>query len=350
MMHSVILIPAYKPDEKFVVFAKSLIDEGKTVLAVDDGSGEEHKLFFDEVKAFGVHVLHHSTNLGKGCALRNGITEICKMFPNVEAIVTADCDGQHSLHDINKIIDAMETNPNTLIIGGRFQNKDEKVPIRSFLGNSVTRIAFILATGVRIHDTQTGLRGLPACILPQLEVLSGDRYEYEMNMLLKIKEWEIKYKEIPIQTIYINDNKGSHYDTFKDSWRIFKQIFKFCGASVLSMIFDYLIYILLLNLFDSSVSRAYIIARIFSAVFNYLLNSRLVFKKSGLTHFVKYAILAVCIMFIGAYGAQWLSNEFNFSDLLCKIFIDLPLFVVSFVVQREAVFNKKKLIKKGKSA
>ena len=243
-MDSVILIPAYKPDHKFVDFSRNLRGMGLSVLAVDDGSGEAYASFFAEAEALGVRVVHHPENKGKGRALKTGFREIAENMPEVSMIVTADCDGQHTPEDLMRVLETMRKAPGKMIIGGRFSNKEDEVPIRSRIGNGITRYVFRAATGLKIRDTQTGLRGIPSSLIPMLLKLPGERYEYEMNMLLYLREWEVEYEEIPIATVYIDNNEGSHYNTLRDSWRVFVQIFKFCLAAVISFLADYILFIL----------------------------------------------------------------------------------------------------------
>ena len=125
-MNTVILIPAYKPDEKFVAFSEVLRKNDLTVVAVDDGSGDEYMQFFESVEKLGVTVVHHPVNGGKGKALRTGFAYIKENLPETEGIVTADCDGQHTPEDILRVIKSMEENPDTMIIGGRFAEKQEQ--------------------------------------------------------------------------------------------------------------------------------------------------------------------------------------------------------------------------------
>ena len=344
------MIPAYMPDEKFIQFLQELLPTGCTVVSVDDGSGEACRAFFSAAEGMGVHVVAHAQNRGKGVALKTGIAYILEHFPKNKGVITADCDGQHTVEDILRVADAMDTYPDTLILGGRFC-ENEKIPFRSALGNGLTRGIFRIATGMKVRDTQTGLRGLPAKILPDLLKIKGDRYEYEMNMLLKIKEWGLSYKEIPIQTIYIDNNRASHYNTFRDSWRIFKQIVKFCASSIACFALDYVLFILFFQLFEglwgehaagiATASIAYLCARIISALANYAVNSRFVFRNAGKRTLLRYALLAFVIAAIGSYGTQFLTDIAGFSSVLCKLIVDVPLFLLSYFMQREFVFKRK---------
>lgn len=361
-MKVVILIPTYKPDFHFIDFVKELKAKDLPMLVVNDGSGTEFDSYFEEAEQLGAKVIHHDVNKGKGRALKTGFATIREEYPDAEGVVTADCDGQHTTKDILRVIDSMAENPKTMIIGGRFSEKDDDVPVRSQIGNTITRWVFKLATGLKIRDTQTGLRGIPAYLFEKMTELKGDRYEYEMNMLLYLKEWSIPYIEIPIETVYFDNNKQSHYNTFKDSWRIFKQIFKYLVSSTSSLIVDYLAFILFsefvfaggfdlaavltdalpsnLSFLVENLSLAYLAARAISSVFNYILNSKVVFHASGKGMAVKYFALVVIVAFIGSFFTELLVSV-GLAPILCKLIVDVPLFFSNYFVQREFIFKKK---------
>lgn len=338
----IILIPAYKPDKRFVAFMQLLRAKGYAVVVIDDGSGEEYLPVFAEAEKIDIPVLRHDSNRGKGRALKTGLEAIWNEYPSARRVVTADCDGQHSLEDIQRVFQSMREHPGTLIIGGRFSKKDDDVPARSAFGNVMTRWIFRLATGLKIRDTQTGLRGIPREWIPRMVTLRGERYEYEMNMLLSIKDWSVPYLEIPISTIYIDDNKGSHYHPVRDSLRILRQILQYSAVAFGSFLVDYAAYLFFCNLLGWGVGLSFILARIISSVPNVILNSKLVFKETTKWSIVKYYILWFVVLALGSAGSKCFSDYLHFPNLLCKIFVDIPLFVLSFYVQREFVFKKKR--------
>ncbi len=337
-MKQIILIPAYKPDEKFIKFANELMTAECTVVSVDDGSGEDCRPYFAQVEEMGVTVLVHPENKGKGAALKTGIRYIMAHFPGC-GIITADCDGQHTVKDILRVASKMDKHPDKLILGSRFKSMKD-VPLRSALGNTVTRLAFKIATRVSIRDTQTGLRGLPAEALSKMVEVEGDRYEYEMNVLLKLKEWELGFKEVSVATIYIEDNKSSHYNTLKDSWKIFKQIAKFCTSSVFCFLLDYGLFLTFDKLLGGDSALAYVFARLISGTTNYLLNSKLVFKQGGGKTALKYFLTALLVAFAGSMCTDLFKGLLSIPSVLCKVLIDLPLFVVNYYLQRQFVFRK----------
>jgi glycosyltransferase involved in cell wall biosynthesis len=220
----IVLIPAYQPDSRFPALAAELLSRNLPLLVVDDGSGEPYREIFSEIHALGVPVVVHEKNSGQGASIKTGIREVMARYPDAGGVVTADCDRQHSAEDIEAVLKLAEKTPGTLILGSR--DLKNGVPFRSALGNTITRHVFHLFTGVFISDTQSGLRGLPACLFPQLLGMRGERFEFNTNMLVHLKEFGVPLVEHPIQTIYFSENAGSHYRTFADSWRIFKLFFQ----------------------------------------------------------------------------------------------------------------------------
>ena len=223
-----ILIPAYRPDEKLLHLLESLHAAGHNeILVVNDGSGVDCDGIFAEIRRrwSSVTVLSHETNRGKGDALKTGFRYLLEHTDNTSGgVVTADADGQHTVPDIRCVMDEMERAPEALVLGVRMF--EGKVPFRSAFGNRLTRFLLRLLYGLRIPDTQTGLRGLPRAMMERcLEIPSG-RYEFELDMLLAAASGGIEIRSVPIRTVYINDNASSHFHPLRDSARIYSVLFR----------------------------------------------------------------------------------------------------------------------------
>lgn len=335
---AVVLIPAYKPDERLIELTRELIGEGLRVMLVDDGGKEPFKHIFDACRELGAEVAVHAVNQGKGRALKTGINACLNTWPDLSGIVTADADGQHTPKDILRLIDALEQHPGTLVLGAREFTGD--VPFKSRWGNKITRFVYALASGVHVSDTQTGLRALPKESLEQMITIDGEKYEYEMNVLLKLRDMHLGVTEVPIETIYINDNAGSHFNPVRDALRIYMVIFKYLFSSITSFVVDYLLYWLCLLLgFAPLIS--YALARIVSSQVNYHLNKHTVFSgRGGRYSMVKYYALAVVQGTIGAGLVQWLPNIIPIPASIIKIPVDIVLFCISYFIQRDFVFDK----------
>lgn len=223
-MEIVICIPAYKPDQKLIRLIDDLRSLGfSKIVVTDDGGGQEYAPVFMCAEKRGCVVAHHDYNLGKGAALRTGMEKAVRQFGEEIGVITADADGQHLPHDIAKIAEAMNSHPDRLVLGTRdFSGKT--VPVKSALGNRITSAFFKVLTGVTCRDTQTGLRGIPSSLLPLALSTEGDRYDYEMNFLIKAVK-KAPLLMISIETVYEGGNKGSHFRPVRDSFLIYKSAF-----------------------------------------------------------------------------------------------------------------------------
>lgn len=223
-----VIIPAYEPDEKMIRLLQTLQESGiERIVVVDDGSGNEYRNLFEQAKQLGAIVLTHAVNLGKGRALKTAFNEVLNRYPEAIGAITADSDGQHTPACIQKCMEAMEKEPEKLILGCRNFDQDN-VPAKSEWGNKITRQVLKYLCGVAVSDTQTGLRGIPAAFMRHLMNVKGERFEFETYMLLEAGEQKVGIREVPIETVYLNDNKGSHFNPLLDSARIYLVFAKFC--------------------------------------------------------------------------------------------------------------------------
>lgn len=333
------LIPAYEPDGQLPTLAEALAAEGFRVLIVDDGSGPAYAEVFAGCGERAT-VLRHEKNLGKGAALKTGLAWIRDHGPESCTVVTADADGQHLPQDVLRICQVAELEPEALVLGGR--RFAGQVPLRSRLGNGLTRWVFRLSTGVRVYDTQTGLRAFSKALLPELLEIPGQRYEYEMNMLLALARGGKPIRELPIQTVYLEGNRSSHFHPLRDSARIYGEILKFSAASLAGFLLDYSLFTLL-SVLSGSVVFSNLAARLVSGVVNYSLNRKLVFQsKAGLARSgLQYALLALGILGVNTLALWVLVTLLGWNRYLAKLLVELLLFTVSYVVQKRWIFHRK---------
>jgi len=212
----VVLIPAYMPDEKLVGLVADLIAQGfEKIVVVNDGCPPAHIQIFERIAMNrGCTVLTHAVNLGKGRALKTGLNHIYLNHPSAAGVITVDADGQHLAADAAKVAAAFGHHPDSLIIGARAFGKG--TPLRSLIGNILTRHIFRFMVGKKISDTQSGLRCFARVRIPQLLRLPGEQYEYEMNMLIATKTASIPVREEAISTVYIEENRSSHFNSLFD--------------------------------------------------------------------------------------------------------------------------------------
>lgn len=334
----IILIPAYEPTMKFIKLIKELREKcNYEILVIDDGSGNNYSDIFNLAEELGCTILKHPMNKGKGEALKTGFKYIKDYFKD-EKVVTADCDGQHLPEDIIRVAEAIKED--YIVLGTR--RFVGNVPFRSRFGNSITRAVFSFASGVKIHDTQTGLRGFSHSMLQWLCEIRGERFEYEMNMLLEAPSAGYNFQEIDIDTVYLEQNKSSHFRAIQDSARVYLPILKFSLSSILSALLDFIL-LMVIQFFTSNLFAAVVGARVCSAIFNYTVNRFYVFSKfknSTVSHSLpRYFILATIVM-LANYGVIHIFNDLILIPLFfSKILAEVVIFLFSFWSQRRFVFN-----------
>lgn len=341
-----IIIPSLDPDEKLINLLKSIrnSDVKSHIIIVNDGSGSEYDKVFKEAQIDDrVILLNHGHNIGKGQALKTAFQYIDGVLPDVCAAVTIDSDGQHTVVDMSKCINAHYVNKQNIIFGARHFGED--IPFRSKFGNVLTRKILNLSTGIKLEDTQTGLRVIPREYLRSMLDIQGERFEYEMNMILWAKQNDIFITEVPISTIYINDNETSHFKIFSDSIAIYSVFLKYIFSSVIAFLVDILIFTVILNLLvtDSftNITIATIIARIISSFVNYFVNKNFVFKGNSRLSLIKYFILVIVQMFVSSSLVTLLTNIIIIvHPTIIKIFVDAFLFFVNYFIQKKYIFNE----------
>lgn len=346
-----VIIPSYQPDGKLMEVVKGLVEKGfEDIILVDDGSGESYALIFGEAAFFKeVTLLTHPENRGKGCALKTAFAYCIKERPNCSGVVTVDGDNQHHVDDIYACCEKMKEKPDHVILGARDFSAKE-VPFRSRFGNVLTKGVFRFVCGIKITDTQTGLRAIPAQYLPAMTEIEGNRYEYETNMLLELKSRGIPFEEVTIRTIYLDENDSSHFNLLKDSIRIYRTIFAFAASSFASSLIDLLLFYLCISFLTHvmpggvwNIVIATAAARVCSSLFNYNMNRRKVFHGGGRNSIIKYYVLCVLQFAASAGLVSLVSCLFPAGSLgktLIKAVIDVLLFLLSYQIQREWVFRK----------
>lgn len=334
-----VLIPAYEPDSRLLDLVRQLLDEGEhRIVVVDDGSGEAYRPIFGSVADCGCTVLTHAVNRGKGRALKTGFHYL-QTIGDTGGVVCADSDGQHSPADIGRVARHVGDDSREIVLGVR--RFTGKVPLRSRFGNTVTRLIYRASTGISVTDTQTGLRGYSARMLDWLCRIPGERFEYEMNMLLAAPKADVAIREEPIETIYLENNRSSHFRPLADSVKIYWPIVKFSASSLLSALIDFLL-LMLIPLVTPSLFAAVAGARLCSSIFNYAMNRQYVFiegKRAAVRRSMpRYFALVVLILLLN-YGLMYaLHGKVGIPLIAAKVLTEGSLFLLSFAAQRKFVY------------
>lgn len=349
----VILIPAYMPDEALVSLTMQLSQEKVRTVVVNDGSGPDFDGVFERLPA-DVTVVSHATNRGKGKALRTGLKFILDSMPEARGIVTADADGQHLALDIMQVAEKLVDRTRAMVIGGR--RFEGEVPLHNRLGNLITRWVFSMATRVKVRDTQTGLRGFTIDLVPELLHLPGDRYEYEINVLLWAASSHVDMEEIPIKTVYLEGNTSSHYRVLRDSVLIYSRILKFILSSFAAFIVDFsALFLIRSQLGAMEEARSLLLsvvgARVISSTFNFMVNRKLVFnsREKASTSAWRYFLLAAVILLCNYLLMHLFSLTIGLPLVASKLLVEGLLFLASYIIQKKLVFKSNdKFPHKGK--
>lgn len=353
------VVPSLNPTDRLTDTVDGLLQAGfSQIILVNDGSRPETEPFFEAAASrSGVTLLCHQVNLGKGAALKTAFSWLLEHCPDCAGVVTVDGDGQHHPEDAVACAQRM-LEEGKLILGCRDFSQGD-VPHRSRMGNRITCGVFRVFCGLKISDTQTGLRAIPMEYLPRLTAVAGERYEYETNMLLALRELDIPWDEVKIRTIYLDENKESHFHTIRDSWRIYKLIlarfFRYTLSSLVSAVVDTGLFALLSALLaglltgTALTASAAIGARVLSSLLNFTLNRRLVFRSGAplgraLGRYYALALPLLLCQFLlteGALRAAQIGDRQTFLRTAVYAGVMVALFVASYVIQRRWVFARK---------
>lgn len=341
-----IIIPSLNPDDNLPEVVQGLISHGfRDLIIVNDGSEPKNKHYFDSIEARPeCTVLNHDINRGKGRALKTAFIYILEHRPDCVGAVTVDGDNQHHPDDVAALADSLISDDSAIILGSR-NFSQPSVPARSRIGNRITSIVFRLICRQKISDTQTGLRAIPYSMLPALLEVSGERFEFETNMLFEAHKNRLPIREILIKTIYIDENATSHFRFIADSLSILRLILIFAFSSIACALIDigcyWLTVVLLATLpLSERVFIATVTSRAVSSIANYFFNRHAVFgSRNPLSRSLpRYYILCVC-QFICSWAGVWgLTLIIGGNSVLSKLVVDSLLFFLSFNIQRNWVF------------
>lgn len=233
----IIMIPALNPPNEFIYYIEELLKNNlENIIVINDGSDEKLNSIFKTIEKKGVIVINHKNNLGKGRAIKDGLKYVEEnMYDNYFGVITVDSDGQHLVKDVINVAETLKENQEALILGVRDFNT-KNVPPKSKFGNKITSKCFKFLYGAKISDTQTGLRGIPKELYQQFINSRGERFEYETNMLIDCILKKTKIIEEPIETIYLNNNKETHFRPIRDSisiyWGLLNSFIKYSLVSI----------------------------------------------------------------------------------------------------------------------
>lgn len=338
----ILVIPAYNPDHKLTDLLTDLIPKWHgPILVVDDGS--EDKTVFKEIPKIRVKQLVHYVNMGKGRALKTAFNYGLDKYPHAIGFVQVDCDGKYVAKDVLNIAEKLEENPNKLVLGMRDLDS-ENLPYEMKWGYKFFTKVMNLTFDLDIHDSQSGLRAIPREYAIACLNIPGDRYEFDVNVLLNSKNNDVDIIEEQIETIYIEEDKETHFKPLIESIHVANAIIRFAASSGACSILDLFLYSFFsTGVFTGSYSilLATFSARLISSTLSFLINRKMVFKadKGDIKTKEKFFLLEVGIMVSSAVFVYLLSLFIPLPSLIIKLFVDFMLWFANYYIQRTWVFG-----------
>jgi len=219
-MKLAVIIPAHNEEKNIREVILGVKKYANNIIIVDDGSKDNTYLIAKEA-ANDILVLRHKINLGKGAAVKTGCEAALKL--GAEAIAIMDADGQHSPEDLMKLVEKLEKENLDIVFGVRPINK--KMPILTFLGNRFLTKMGNLLSGLSLDDTQSGFKVFKTSVYQKIAWQASD-YSLETEIIIRTSKNNLKYSQLPIQTIYKDVYKGMNVlDGIKYFFNLLKQKF-----------------------------------------------------------------------------------------------------------------------------
>lgn len=211
-----VVIPAYNAGARLepVLLKIFATIPRRNVIVVDDGSTDQTHAM---AAANEVVIITHPQNCGKGVALKSGFAHALT-WPQVQAVITLDADGQHDPKHLLEFIRVWRASPVDLLIGCRTL-RWPAMPLFRVLSNRLTSRLVSQRLGQKIPDSQSGYRLHSRRLLEQIKLNTGG-YETESELLLKAVRARMRLGFIPIATIYAGET--SHIRGWRDTWRFIK--------------------------------------------------------------------------------------------------------------------------------
>jgi glycosyltransferase involved in cell wall biosynthesis len=211
-----VIIPTYNNQRTLKRVIEGVLELTNNIIIVNDGSTDTTSTILKDYHQ--IQQIQFLENKGKGVALRKGFKHAISL--GYHFAITIDSDGQHFPSDIPNFINELEQNhsKDSLIIGSR-NMEQEGVPGKSSFGNKFSNFWFWVETGIKLKDTQSGFRLYPLNIIKNLKFYTT-KFEFEIEVIVKTAWKDIDVKNIPIQVLYDESERVSHFRPFKDFTRI----------------------------------------------------------------------------------------------------------------------------------
>lgn len=192
-MRIFVIIPAYNSEASLGPLLRRVLEfvPKSGIIVVDDGSTDAT---VRECLSLGIEPIHHSSNQGKGQALRTGFAEAARR--GAEAAITLDADGQHRPEHIPEFVKRYQSSGCQIIIGSR-KHRFSQLPPDRYLSNRLTTVVVSLLAGQRLEDSQSGFRLISAGAMRSVDTRAC-RYQMESEFLIRAGRIGYRIGHLPI--------------------------------------------------------------------------------------------------------------------------------------------------------
>lgn len=343
-----ILLAVHQPGLELPALASELAkDNGYAVIVSDDGSGPEYDGVF-AVLPDNVLVTRLPAHSGRGTTIKCGLRFLLERVPDVCGVITLESCEEHTLENIGGLAEALRERTGAILLGAR--TFAEPLPWKSRLGMLLVRLAFSGACSLKLTDTQTDIRAFPIELVPALTAVSGERYEYAVNVLLWASRNEVPIMEVTLPDAYSDVRIPRHFHPVRDSVRIFERIFKFAFASFSGFCVDYVTVLSLKALTTQALPASFslfisvLAGRILSGTVSFTLNRKMGLRVDGKVSraALKYFTILFALMAVNYWLLYLVHLLLHVPLWLAKILVESTMFFVNYALQNRLVFKRKR--------
>ena len=291
-----------------------------------------------ELERMGAHIVRHSVPLGTGRCVKSALNEALRQWPDCPGALLVRGEKPFPVEWIKPMTDSLEVTPDALVLG--LSPITEDTPKRQMRDRVGSAKLYSLISGVKLSDVGPVLRAVPAALLPRLIVAPGEGEEYFLNMILRAKGANVPLRQVELSPCYVERKLLSPMQWFSILWTAIR----FLLSSLTSFGVDYGVFTLLYLMVSRNVTLCTVAARVISSFVNYLINRKMVFKSQskGMGTLVRYYILAATLLLINVLLVNFLSKVLMIPALIAKPIVEVCVYLVSFRIQRDVVFKRRK--------
>lgn len=212
-----VVIPTYNNSSTLANVISELLRFTKNIIVVNDGSDDGTLKITDSFAKDGIIVLSNETNRGKGFSLKRGFAEARRL--GFDYALTIDSDGQHLVSDVPLLLDKLDPDIPSVVIGTRDIMASD-VPPKSSFGRKFSNFWFKFETGISISDTQSGFRIYPLKLISGMKFITN-KYDFEIDILVRCAWRGIKIDTVPVTCVYLPEEiRVSHFKPVRDFSRV----------------------------------------------------------------------------------------------------------------------------------